>query len=116
MTVIIVITLLSLLIMAHELGHLITAKLAGVKVEEFGMGFPPRLAAFRWGETEYSINLLFFGGFVRLLGEDEATGPRSLAGKSKKVRLMVLSSGALVNIVLPLFLFTGSFLLPREVA
>ncbi|MDP7470019.1 MAG: M50 family metallopeptidase, partial [Dehalococcoidia bacterium] len=116
MTVLIVIALLSLLIMAHEFGHLITAKMAGVKVEEYGLGFPPRLVAFRWGETEYSLNLLFFGGFVRLLGEDEDKGPRSLAGKSKKVRLLVLSAGVLMNIVLPLFLFTGSFMLPREVA
>jgi regulator of sigma E protease len=113
--ILIVIALLSLLIVAHEMGHLITAKLAGVKVEEFGLGFPPRMAAFRWGETEYSLNLLFFGGFVRLLGEDEPQGPRSLAAKSKKVRAMVLSAGVVMNIVLPLFLFTVSFVVPQQV-
>jgi regulator of sigma E protease len=98
------------------MGHLITAKLAGVKVEEFGLGFPPRLAALRWGETEYSLNLLFFGGFVRMLGEDDPQGPRSLAAKSKRVRFMVLSAGVVMNIVLPLFLFTISFMVPQQVA
>lgn len=115
MTILIVIALLSFLIVAHEMGHLITAKLAGVKVEEFGMGFPPRLVAFRWGETEYSLNLLFFGGFVRMLGEDDPQGPRSLAAKSKRVRAMVLSAGVVVNIVLPLFLFSVSFMVPQQV-
>ncbi|MEE9202771.1 MAG: M50 family metallopeptidase, partial [Dehalococcoidia bacterium] len=115
MTILIVIALLSFLIVAHEMGHLITAKLAGVKVEEFGLGFPPRLAAFRWRETEYSLNLLFFGGFVRMLGEDAPQGSRSLAAKSKRVRAMVLSAGVATNIVLPLFLFTISFMVPQQV-
>lgn len=115
MIILIVIALLSLLIVAHEMGHLLTAKLAGIKVEEFGLGFPPRLVAFRRGETEYSLNLLFFGGFVRLLGEDEPKGPRSFAARGKGVRFMVLSAGAVMNIVLPLFLFSVSFMVPREV-
>lgn len=116
MMLLVIIALLSLLILAHELGHLISAKLSGVKVEEFGLGFPPRLLSFHWRETRYSLNLLPLGGFVRLLGEDEPKGPRSLAAKSAGVRLVVLSSGALMNIILPLFLFTASFMIPRQVS
>ena len=60
------------LVIAHELGHFVVAKLAGVRVEEFGVGMPPRLWGFRIGETLYSINLLPLGGFVKLTGEESA--------------------------------------------
>jgi regulator of sigma E protease len=67
--IVLVIIGLSLLILGHEAGHFFTAKLFGVKVEEFGIGFPPRIFAKKFGETEYSINWLPFGGFVRISGE-----------------------------------------------
>ncbi len=66
---IIVIAGLSLLILGHEAGHFFAAKMFGLKVDEFGFGFPPRLAAKKFGETEYSINWLPFGGFVKIGGE-----------------------------------------------
>jgi regulator of sigma E protease len=109
-----VILVIVLLILAHEFGHFLTAKLTGVKVEEFGLGFPPRLAAVRLGETLYSLNLLPLGGFVRLLGEEDPTNPRSLAGKRIPVRLLVLCAGSLMNILLPLFLFAASYVIPQE--
>ncbi len=56
------------LVVVHEIGHFITAKAFGVKVLEFGLGYPPRLWGRRHGETEYTVNLLPLGGFVRLLG------------------------------------------------
>src|SRR5690348_4418328 len=65
----IVIIGLSLLILGHEAGHFFAAKAFGLKVHEFGFGFPPRIAAFKKGETEYSINWLPFGGFVKIAGE-----------------------------------------------
>ncbi|MDR3581836.1 MAG: M50 family metallopeptidase [Candidatus Pacebacteria bacterium] len=66
---IIVIVGLSLLILGHEAGHFFAAKMFGLKVDEFGFGFPPRIAAKKIGDTEYSLNWLPFGGFVRISGE-----------------------------------------------
>ena len=67
--ILIVIIGLSLLILGHEAGHFFVAKLFKLKVDEFGFGFPPRITAWKKGETEYSVNWLPFGGFVRISGE-----------------------------------------------
>ncbi|HEX7042470.1 MAG TPA: RIP metalloprotease RseP [Patescibacteria group bacterium] len=74
LTIISFILVLSVLVLIHELGHFLTAKKLGIKVEEFGFGFPPRIWGKKIGETIYSINLLPIGGFVKLYGEDEAGG------------------------------------------
>ena len=103
---------LSTIILAHELGHFISAKSAGVKVEEFGLGFPPRLASFKRGETRYSLNAIPFGGFTKLLGEEDPNQPRSLASKSRRIRLLVLSAGSLMNLLLALILFSAGYLFP----
>lgn len=103
------------LIVVHELGHFITAKLAGVKVLEFGLGFPPRLFSFKRGDTEYTVNAIPLGGFVRLLGEEDPDDPRSLAAKPRWVRLVVLSSGAAMNVGLAILLFSLALMIPREV-
>ena len=71
----------------HELGHFIAAKRAGVKVEEFGIGIPPRFFGIKRGETTYSLNAIPIGAFVRAVGEDDPTVPRSLAGKGPWTRL-----------------------------
>src|SRR5579872_471356 len=71
-TIITFILILSVLVLIHELGHFLVAKKLGIKVEEFGFGFPPRAFGFRKGETLYSVNWLPIGGFVKLYGEDEA--------------------------------------------
>ncbi|MCS7295727.1 MAG: site-2 protease family protein, partial [Dehalococcoidia bacterium] len=69
------------LVVIHELGHFLAAKAFGIKVLEFAIGFPPRIKGLVWrrGETEYTINWLPLGGFVRLLGEEDPSDPRSLA-------------------------------------
>ncbi len=103
------------LILAHELGHFITAKLSGIEVKEFGLGFPPRLLARRWGETEYSLNLVPLGGFVKMAGEEDPDEPRSLSSKPRPVRLLVLSAGSLMNAILPVLLLTAGFLIPQTV-
>ena len=72
MIILIVIVSLVVLILVHELGHFLAAKFFGVKVEEFGIGFPPRLFSKKIGETRYSFNALPLGGFVRIYGEDNA--------------------------------------------
>jgi membrane-associated protease RseP (regulator of RpoE activity) len=110
------IAIIVVLVIVHELGHFITAKLSGVKVLEFGIGYPPRLWAVTRGETEYSINVLPLGGFVRLLGEEDPSDPRSLAAKPRPIRLVVLSAGSMMNFLLPVLLFTISFMIPREVS
>ena len=73
-TILAFIVVLSVLVLIHELGHFLVAKKLGIKVEEFGFGFPPRLFGIRRGETLYSINALPIGGFVKLFGEDAAGG------------------------------------------
>ena len=70
MTIILFILVLVALIVVHEFGHFVVAKLSGMRVDEFGIGYPPRIAAFTRNGTEYSVNWLPFGGFVRIYGED----------------------------------------------
>ena len=73
-TVLVFILILSFLVLIHELGHFLVARKFGIKVEEFGFGFPPRIWGIKRGETLYSINALPIGGFVKLYGEDDAGG------------------------------------------
>ena len=107
--------ILVVLVVVHELGHYFTAKAFGVKVLEFGIGYPPRGFAIKRGETEYSVNLLPLGGFVRLLGEEDPTDPRSLAAQKAWKRLVVMGAGAFMNFVLAVFLFSLAVMIPREV-
>src|SRR3990167_4795043 len=106
---------LIVLIVIHELGHYITAKLTGVKVLEAGLGYPPRIGGFTWRGTLSSINWLPLGGFVRLLGEEDPSDPQSLAAKPRWVRLIVLFAGSGMNFLLPIFLFAVAFMIPRDV-
>lgn len=110
------IVILVSLVVAHELAHFFTAKLFGVHVLEFGVGFPPRIFARRFGDTEYSLNWMPLGGFVRLLGEEDPTHPSSLASRPAWQRLIVLASGSVINLVLPIVLFAFAFTVPHEVS
>jgi len=96
----------------HELGHFIAAKRAGVKVEEFGIGIPPRLFGIKRGETTYSLNAIPIGAFVRAAGEDDPTVPRSLAGKGPWTRLGIYVAGPLVNVLLAFVLLSAFLALP----
>ena len=107
--------ILVVLIVVHEFGHYITAKLTSVKVLEAGLGYPPRIWGFTWRGTLYSINWLPLGGFVRLLGEEDPSDPNSLAAKPRWVRLLVLVSGSGMNFILPIILFAIAFMIPRDV-
>ncbi|MBI4186835.1 MAG: site-2 protease family protein [Chloroflexi bacterium] len=113
-TIIIGTVILSVIVLAHELGHFISAKASDVRVEEFGLGFPPRLISFTRGETRYSLNAIPFGGFTKMTGEEDPTEPRSLASKSRGIRLLVISAGSLMNLLLALILFSTSYLFPRQ--
>jgi regulator of sigma E protease len=96
----------------HELGHFIAAKRAGVKVEEFGIGLPPRLFGIKRGETIYSVNAIPIGAFVKAAGENDPTVPRSLAGKGPWTKLGIYAAGPLVNIFLAFVLFSAFLALP----
>ena len=78
------------LIFVHELGHFATAKWFGIKVTEFGFGFPPRIFGVTRGETTYTLNWIPLGGFVRMVGEEDPTDPRSFARQSVLKRAIVL--------------------------
>lgn len=102
MTAILFILVISVLIFIHELGHFVMAKRAGMRVEEFGFGFPPRLWGVRRGETVYSINWIPFGGFVKVFGEDgeHASAPRSFSSGTAWQRFAVLVAGIVMNFML----------------
>lgn len=96
---------LAVLIILHEFGHFVAARLMGVEVEEFGIGFPPRLAKlFELGGTEYTINWIPLGGFVRPKGENDPSVEGGLAAANPWIRLGVLAAGPLVNIAIGLVL------------
>jgi regulator of sigma E protease len=105
--------ILIILILAHELGHFFTAKFFKVRVEEFGIFLPPRIFSFKKGETVYSMNAIPLGGFNKLAGEEDPNVPGSLAGKSIPVRLIVLSAGSIMNILLPIVLLSIAFMIPH---
>ncbi|OGO14445.1 MAG: hypothetical protein A2Y93_14220 [Chloroflexi bacterium RBG_13_68_17] len=98
------------LILAHELGHFLVAKARHVAVDEFGFGFPPRLTTlFHAGGTRFSLNLIPFGGFVRLSGEDDPNVPGGFATSSKRTRALVLLAGPFSNMLIGFLAFTAAF-------
>ncbi len=124
LTALVFLLLLSVLVLIHELGHFLVAKKFGIKVEEFGWGFPPKIWGKKIGETEYTINALPFGGFVKLYGEDDAGGGRvgsaKVTGKSESKDLkraffarpgwqkaLVVVAGVVMNVLLAFVAFYG---------
>ncbi|MBI4975174.1 RIP metalloprotease RseP [Candidatus Peregrinibacteria bacterium] len=112
-TAIVFILILSVLVLAHELGHFIMARRAGIKVEEFGFGLPPRIWGKKKGETIYSVNWIPFGGFVRMKGEDgnkrSFKDERSFAAKPLRARVKVVLAGVFMNFLLAWILLTVGF-------
>ena len=113
LTAIIFIIVLGILVLAHEFGHFYVAKKAGMRVDEFGFGFPPRIFGIKRGETVYSINWIPFGGFVKIYGESgEGEGdPRSFISKPAGQKAKVIVAGVLMNFLLAAVLLGfGNFL------
>ena len=101
-----------LLVFVHELGHFITAKLTGMRVDEFAIGFGPKLVSFKHGETAYSIRAVPLGGFNDIAGmdpEDKDAGDRGYSAKPVLSRMIVIIAGSAMNLILPIFLFFGIY-------
>ncbi|MDR5697741.1 MAG: M50 family metallopeptidase, partial [Armatimonadota bacterium] len=110
MPIVLAILAFGLMILAHELGHFLVAKRVGVTVHAFAVGFGPALFRFRRGNTQYSLNALPLGGYVRLEGEDfaDGEGPGSFRQKSVWARIAVVAAGPAMNLVLAALLFAVS--------
>ncbi len=108
-SILVFLLVLSILVIVHEFGHFIMARRAGVMVEEFGFGLPPRVWGKRVGETLYSINALPFGGFVKLYGESDEEGVtnprRSFLNKKKSTRISIIVAGVIMNFILAVVAF-----------
>ncbi len=109
LNILIFLIILALLVLVHELGHFLVAKKNGVRVDEFGLGFPPRIYGKKFGETVYSLNAVPFGGFVKIFGENAESletpegivedSSRSLAHKGKLIQSAVLVAGVSFNVI-----------------
>ena len=112
MDLIIFVIALSVLVLVHEFGHFFIARKTGVKVEEFGLGLPPRIIGKKFGNTIYSINLLPIGGFCRLYGEDgDGKGTDAFNHKKPWQKLLIVLGGVLMNLVLAVVIFTVVYLI-----
>jgi len=116
MTIIIFLLILAILVFVHELGHFISAKLFGIRVDEFAIGFPPTIYSWKKGETKYCLNAIPFGGYVKIFGEDpneENTNGedkhRSFVHASAWKQVIVLFSGIFFNIIFAWILISVSF-------
>ena len=115
-TILIFVVVLAILILSHEAGHAVVAWLSGCRVEEFGIGFPPKIFGKKIGETIFSVNALPLGGFVRITGEDNESGDekkpkeerdsRSFANKSTLIKLCILLAGVAMNVLLAFICYT----------
>src|SRR3989344_565795 len=99
MFIVIFVIILAILIISHEFGHFVVAKLFGIRVDEFGLGFPPRIIGKRLGQTLYSLNWIPFGGFVKIFGEDGESlkaNPSGTEGLAFVDRPRVVQDGVVV--------------------
>ena len=110
---------LSVMVLVHELGHFLVAKACGVRVETFSLGFPPRLFGFKYGETDYCVGALPFGGYVKMSGEapgQEMTGdPREFNSHPRWQRMLIVLAGPVANFILAFVLMAGFYMMHNEV-
>lgn len=118
MSIIAFLIILAVLILVHEFGHFIVAKKSGIRVDEFGLGFPPKIVAKKWGSTLYTLNAIPFGGFVKIFGEDshsseitEENKKVSFVFKPKWIQALVLVAGVTFNIIFAWILISLGFVI-----
>jgi regulator of sigma E protease len=105
-----------LVVLVHELGHFIMAKLGKITILEVGLGYPPRVKTLAVrNKIEYTLNAIPVGGFVRMLGEEDPSDPGSFASKSARVRIRTLLAGAFMNVLLAVLLFSGLYMVGEQV-
>lgn len=119
MSIIIFLIILSALVIVHELGHMSVAKFFGIRVDEFGLGYPPRIKKlFRWKETDFTLNWLPFGGFVKIFGENpdvdqsksEQIMPDNFQSKNRGIQALVLFAGVFFNFIFAWFMISLGFM------
>ncbi len=127
-----VLVVLGIMVIVHEFGHFLAAKLFGVRVEQFSVGFPPRLVGFKIGETDYCISAIPLGGYVKMTGESmpgenlqlgvdgeaaaiAARDPKALTSKPRWQRMIIGAAGPFANFLLALALMTAYYTLHNEV-
>ena len=123
MEILIFIVVIVALIVVHEFGHFVVAKWSGMRVDEFGLGYPPRAMIIgKIGETEYTLNWLPFGGFVKIFGEDPSFDklgmPNSFSSKTRLAQALVLVAGVAMNLFFAYVLITGALVMgtPRALS
>lgn len=109
LTIIISLLAINLLIIAHEFGHFLLAKFYGVKIDEFSIGFPPRLFKIKKGEVLYSINAIPFGAFVKLSEDLPPTDKRNFLSKPASQKAIIFLGGVLMNIIIAFIVFVLMF-------
>ena len=120
MTILLFFIILGSLVFVHELGHFLVAKWSGIRVDEFALGFPPKIIGKKMGETVYNLNLVPFGGYVKIFGDDadvmsdmavsESDKARSFIAKPRYIQALVLVSGVFGNIVFAWLLLSAGFI------
>lgn len=112
LTILAAIFVFGLLVLFHEFGHFIMAKLTGMRVDEFAIGFGPKIVSKKYGETEYSLRAIPLGGFTDIAGmdpDDNEAGERGYSAKSFWKKFLVIVAGSTMNFILPIFIFFGIF-------
>jgi len=116
-TALLFIAILALLVFVHELGHFLAARMMGIRVDEFALGFPPKIYSWKRGETTYSLNLIPFGGYVKIFGEDPdeeslhgKDSSRAFVNKKPWQKTIVLVAGIAMNVFLAWIFLSGSLM------
>lgn len=112
LTILAAIFVFGVLVTVHEFGHFITAKMTGMRVDEFAIGFGPKIYQQKDGETLYSLRAIPLGGYNKIAGmdPDDTVEPNAFNSKPIPARMLVILAGALMNFILPIILFSGIFM------